>query len=229
MSVPGYRVHNFQLADMAIMENIGTSGGSLVVVTAGGTARVPLFDPDNGFVSLAQPVVAVRGRFQFATLEAVQDVDLYGVAPGGQSFVRLASKPQSKNEVWVNSNQSDHVMVIPFNAADFTIGSAVASGFTEPANAIFGGLGNAIKVVTVDATETLDVGNVTDPNGYQEAVSMAATGYFATKGLLIENVTTNEQRDHFSAGEAVQLTFSAGSDTAAGFAQLPYSLPVVGA
>lgn len=228
MSTPGYRVHDFQIADAAIMENVGTTGGVCVVVAAGGTGRVALFDPDNSFQSLAQPVVATRGKFRFATLEAVQSVDLYGVAPGGQSFQRLAQKPQSKNEIWINSGQGQFVMVIPFDAADFTIGSSVDSGFVEPTNAIFQGLGAAVDVVTVDATETIDCGPETaDPNGFLAATSVATAGLAATKGALLE--TTGTPNDHFSGGEDIQILLSAGSDTAGGFIRLPYQLPVVGA
>ena len=227
MSVPGYRIHELQVADLAINENVGTSGGVLVAVAAGGTARVALFDPDNGFVSLAQPVAAVRGKFRFAVLESVQSIDVYGTAPGGQSFQRLGIKAQAKPEIWISSNQGEHVMVIPFNFADFTIGSSVDTGFDEPANAIFKFGGCAVDVVDVDATETIDVGPTADPNGFQAAASIATAGLVSAKGALL--ATAGTPLDHFSAGENIELLLSAGTDTGSGFIRLPYSLPVVGA
>lgn len=223
------RIHEFQLADMTTREAIITSGGVLVVTEAGSAKRLTLYDPDNGFVALTQPVSATRGKFRFATDDAVQEVDVYGQAPGGHCFSVLGVTPQEHAEFFIDTLRAHQLMVIPF---DFSLGSAeVATGFVEPAGSIFLPDGTGIKVTAVDAAATINVGTETadggDPDGYIAAASLAAEGVVLDRGAFLD--AAGAYISHVAAGDGIAITLSAGVDTAEGFAYLPFLLPQVGA
>lgn len=102
------------------------------------------------------------------------------------------------------------------------------TGFTLPATAIVKDVW--LNVITVDATETVDVGTQgtsNDPNGYLAAASLATAGLVygsladgaVTRGALlfeITEATTAAARmpDITAGGDPVSYTCSAGSDTA---------------
>ena len=100
--------------------------------------------------------------------------------------------------------------------------------FTLPTNAIVKDV--FLNVITVDATETVDVGTQgtsNDPNGYLAGASLATAGLVfgslldgsVTRGALlfeITEATTAAARnpDITAGGDPVSYTCSAGSDTA---------------
>ena len=102
------------------------------------------------------------------------------------------------------------------------------TGFTLPASAIVKRV--FLNVITVDATETVDVGTQgtsDDPNGYLAAASLATAGLVrgsladgaVTLGELLfeitEATTAAARNDDITAGgDPVSYTCSAGSDTA---------------
>jgi hypothetical protein len=102
------------------------------------------------------------------------------------------------------------------------------TAFTLPTNAIVRDV--FLNVITVDATETVDVGTMgtsNDPNGYLAAASLATAGLVfgsladgaVTRGALlfeITEATTAAARnpDITAGGDPISYTCSAGSDTA---------------
>ena len=102
------------------------------------------------------------------------------------------------------------------------------TGFTLPDSAIVKDV--YLNVITVDATETADVGTQgtsNDPNGYLAAVSLATAGIVrgsladgaVTLGALlfeITEATTAAARNYdvTAGGDPISYTCSAGSDTA---------------
>jgi len=106
--------------------------------------------------------------------------------------------------------------------------SETQTGFTLPASAIVHDV--MLNVITVDATETVDVGTQgtsNDPDGYLDAVSLAVAGLVrgsladgaVTLGALlfeITEATTAAARnpDITAGGDPISYTCSAGSDTA---------------
>ena len=102
------------------------------------------------------------------------------------------------------------------------------TAFTLPTNAIVKDV--FLNVITVDATETVDVGTQgtsNDPNGYLAAASLATAGLVygsladgaITRGALlfeITEATTAAARnpDITAGGDPISYTCSAGSDTA---------------
>ena len=106
--------------------------------------------------------------------------------------------------------------------------SETQTGFTLPTNAIVKNV--FLNVITVDATETVDVGTQgtsNDPNGYLAAASLATAGLVrgsladgaVTLGALLfeitEATTAAARNDDITAGgDPISYTCSAGSDTA---------------
>lgn len=106
--------------------------------------------------------------------------------------------------------------------------SETQTEFTLPASAIVKDV--FLNVITVDATETVDVGTQgtsNDPNGYLDAVSLATAGLVrgsladgaVTLGALLfeitEATTAAARNDDITAGgDPISYTCSAGSDTA---------------
>jgi hypothetical protein len=102
------------------------------------------------------------------------------------------------------------------------------TNFTLPASAIVNDV--FLNVITVDATETVDVGTTgtsNDPNGYLAAVSLATAGIVrgsladgaVTLGALLYEITeattaAARMRDVTAGGDPISYTCSAGSDTA---------------
>ena len=104
------------------------------------------------------------------------------------------------------------------------------TGFTLPTNAIVHDV--MLNVITVDATETVDVGTQgtsNDPNGYLSLASLAtaglvqgdlADGAITLGALLYEETGTGadvayaRRADITAGGDPVSYTCSAGSDTA---------------
>ena len=106
--------------------------------------------------------------------------------------------------------------------------SETQTEFTLPADAIVKDV--FLNVITVDATETVDVGTQgtsNDPNGYLAGASLATAGLVfgslldgaVTRGELLfeitEAVTAAARKPDITAGgDPVSYTCSAGSDTA---------------
>lgn len=102
------------------------------------------------------------------------------------------------------------------------------TNFTLPANAIVKDV--FLNVITVDATETVDVGTQgtsNDPNGYLAAASLATAGLVfgsladgaVTRGALLFEITeattaAARKPDITAGGDPISYTCSAGSDTA---------------
>lgn len=106
--------------------------------------------------------------------------------------------------------------------------SETQTGFTLPTNAIVHDV--FLNVITVDATETVDVGTAgtsNDPDGFLDGASLATEGLVVgsladgavTRGALLSEITeatTAAARlpDVTAGGDPVTYTCSAGSDTA---------------
>ena len=106
--------------------------------------------------------------------------------------------------------------------------SETQTEFTLPANAIVNDI--FVNVITVDATETVDVGTQgtsNDPNGYLAGASLATAGLVfgsladgsVTRGALLFEITeattaAARKPDITAGGDPVSYTCSAGSDTA---------------
>lgn len=230
------KAYEIQLKDHLTGEVILGAGGLAVITKAGLPQRETLLNADGS--SLSNPIALSQGKMVFNVAATVTEVDIYGVAPGGQFFRMSGVKPSGPNEIAIDANSMSHVMVIPFDHADFAAATEVDTGFDEPANAIM--LPNpGLRVVDVDATETIDVGTDSgdsgDADGFLDGLSVATAGVVkgtladgaATIGALLrvdESAGDLVPEGHASTGKSITATLSAGSDTASGFILLPYLL-----
>lgn len=238
MSGTRYSVYEIQLQDLHNGTTIVGSGGKAVITTAGDAARATLYNADT-FASLSQPISPTNGKFRFATLATVTSVDIYGMAAGGQCFVRKGIAPGAPTEIFLEGNRAEQELVIPWAAAEVTATTEFDTGFDLPTKALVMPW-VSIEVSTIDATETIDVGLLSsesggDANGFLAAASVGTAGL--VRGTLVGTDTLGALLSEDSGGSgplvpaayvvgatavSVTLTTSAGSDTGEGFIRIPY-------
>ena len=236
----GLQRYNIQLVDLLTGENVITAGGVVQVCSDGSPDKQAITDKDG--TALANPLALTRGHMEFHVPTTVTQVDLFISCPGGQFATAYNVKPSGPNEILVNTQNRSQVMVIPFSHADSSAATEKDTGFDLPANSIV--LPHpTIRVVDVDATETIDVGTLStesggDADGFVVTVSVATAG--VVKGTVLQGSNTLgalfEVQDSANAGDltheahvtatatSISYTTTAGSDTVSGFAFLPYIL-----
>jgi len=223
-----------------IGEIITGTGGFVYVVKAGDAQKETLTKKDgsaqtNGFALTA-------GGAEFYVANSVVSVDLYIMAPGGQFVVQKGVKPGSY-DFGVDLMLRHQLAVLPFAIADTTATTETDWGFDLPAKAVVGPWA-AVDILTVDATETIDVGTKAgetggDANGFLDLISVATAGVVrgAVSGtptlgaLLVQNFGTtpavNVPQNYSSdanVAKSLVYTLTAGTDTAEGFVYLPYTI-----
>jgi len=233
--------YNFQLADHSTGEVIQDSGGKLYVVAAGGTAKLALTDKDGATVT--NPVSLTNGKADFWVADSVTSIDIYGFGPNGHAITFRGISPSGPNELRIDQSNKMQAAIIPFDVADQAgDNTETDTGLDEPTNAVF--LPSpVVRTVTLDATETIDVGTDStdsgDADGFIAGVSVATavtlvgtlTNGSNTLGALFEVQDSANSGDltheaHISGGKSITWTLSAGADDAAGFIVLPYMLTV---
>ena len=214
------------------------SGGKFLVIQAGLTAKQTLYDPDNGYASLSNPITPTRGRLRFATLSTVDKVDIYGFTGDGCFVVRKNVYPGREAEIFYDPHQSAQTAVIPVLGSDYTAASENDCGLDFPAGALV--IPEPFIRVTVNqSSKTIDVGLLSsesggDADGFLVAASLNATGTIKgsvtgtdTLGALVKE-DTNGSTVYVPMGaaiaSAVSITFtpSSGTTTGACFIYLPY-------
>ena len=222
-----YRYH-FQLVDAPNGHFAGpaimTSGGKAIVTVAGSPTRATLTDSTGA--ALANPISLTRGAGEFYTTET--SVDLFIQCPDGQSKQLYGATPDGVADICVDRSRPTQLMVIPITFADDSADNTESTtGFTEPTGAVFTPDGSAVKVHTLDATETIDVGTAEgilggggDSDGFCSAVALDTAVIVQDAGALLGAGASN----HLSAGLTITFKFSAGVDTAKVYAMLPYVL-----
>lgn len=232
--------YEIRLKDARTGKALLGTGGAMIVVPTGTYARATLYDQDNGYASLAQPVTFTSGGANFAVATTVNGVDIYGMTPQGYAF-QLFDVKAGLVEVSIDTGQRHQMLAFPAHVSDFPAAAETASGFTEPANGVW--LPSPfIDVIAIDATETVDVGTdgsgSNDPNGLVATLSVGTLGLIrptlldgsVTLGALLQvesGVSTDVAQAPQSSvmtGDAITLTYTTGSDTAVSVVYLPYML-----
>ena len=128
----------------------------------------------------------------------------------------------------VNKNQT---MIIPVSIADTTAATETDTLFNVPESCfVLGRLsGMGYRQLTADATETIDVGLLAsetggDANGFNAAAVLDSTPLMlvGTNGALFS--TNAPHASDFNLARSISYTFTAGTDTAAGFIIQPILL-----
>lgn len=233
------REYRIQLKDLFTGKTIITAGGKVYVAITGDAAKQTLYDKDGA--ALSNPVTPTRGFINFFVADTVEKVDLYGLAPGGEFFVRKEIVPSGDNELLVDTNNRYQSFVIPFAIADTSAATETSTGFVIPSKAAM--LPTPfVDVLTADATEDIDVGTLSsdsgDADGFIDSVSVGTAGIAKatllasgdTMGALLSVLDSANagddapEADVSMVGKTITYTLSTGSDTAEGFIHLPYYL-----
>lgn len=236
-----------QLMDHTTNKLLMVAGGAFIVCLAGSLKRATLENPDADFAALANPVTPTRGALRFALpgLSPVQSaVDIYGITGDGRAVCARNVHP-GVPEIWVPGNHLDQTLVLPLHWEDFPQTVETQFGISLPNGAVV--LPDPyIRVVAIDATETIDVGLLAaesgDADGFIAAASVATLGTVvpslvvtATLGALLRELSTDSgsqtvpvRRPHAIGATAQKLTAttSAGSDSVQALIGLPYRLPL---
>jgi len=214
-----------------------TSGITFKVLQANSDTAETLYKfDDDTMTSITNPVSATA----FASSVTCNDYVRFRVDPGeaGDENVDL---------IVVNTDGGYTAFVEDFNQYQHTIIIDESPGEQHTGMIWFGASDNSetdtgvnfqydtliehvqAEIVTVDATETIDIGLLSsetagDANGFLAGVSVATAGYplvtLTTSGALMDDGTNFDPDGHVCTGaNAVSLTYtgSAGSDTAAGY------------
>jgi hypothetical protein len=161
------------------MNSVDDDSGQVLVLTAGAPTAPTLYSDDKG-TTISSPLVTPRtfsnGRIRFWTARSVTSVDLVVLTAAKQSYF-LTSVPYSRHRILVNEKERNHVLVIPFGASDNT---ETDTGIDLPAGILVKDA--HMKVVDVDATETLDWGILSsesngDADGFMLVQSVATAGF----------------------------------------------------
>lgn len=215
---------SFQLKDHHGQAINGT-GGVVHVATHDYAAKASIYDKDG--VALSNPRSLTAGGVEFHVASTVTQVDLYIQAPDGQFLVRRGVAVGAYYDFVVNTDVKLQLFEIPFAAADSTAATEKDTGFNLPAHAAVLGKysGASIRVITADATETIDVGTLStesggDADGLMAAVSVNAAAQVGTTEGALHSTSLPYLTDAQTA-KSISYTLTAGSDTADGIALIP--------
>lgn len=242
-----YNIFDLQVYDRATGNAVISTGGTAYVCATGAYAKSTLVNPDSDYASLANPISATRGKFRFAIANTglgSPAVDVFGIAPGGQAFIAKNIKPAQITDIWIDTREYAHTLVVPFSIADATAATEKDTGFDFATGTTIMPF-PAIDVRAMDSGITMDIGTLSsesggDADGFVAAASVASAvvvqaklATTATLGALVKETVTDSgaatvaQRIGYTIGStAVSLsyTLSSGADTAAGYIRIPYVL-----
>lgn len=224
MALTNKLVHEFGIVDSLSGRTLIQSGGAVIAVAAGTYEWLQLYDPGD-FSQISSPVAFTGGYAKFAVDGANTDVDLYGITPEGYAFQVYNQRAQGKSEFAVNNGDLDQNLVVPFhfNNASGDTGIPLPEG-----SVVFSEKPPLVVVKAVDATETIDVGDDADPNGYISGASIAALGTVAatggTLGAYLTITAGAGLQKVIAASQTLHLVQSAGWDTGEGYVDFTYRL-----
>ena len=228
-----YRKFEFQLQDRPLGSDqagpsiIGT-GGKCLVTAAGDCAKATLYDSSGA--SLANPISLSAGRGTFYTLDTVEAVDLFILTGEAWSVQLWSVAADELHLVPVDRSNRQQMLVVPFSVDNQLVDNTeVDTGLDLIVGMVMQPF-PYIKVVTVDAGETVDVGTGEvvpadggDADGFMSAVSVASAVLVADTGSALLNAV-----EYLAPADSLTWTLSAGSDTAEGYIFLPYRNLVTG-
>ena len=175
---------SIQLADHVTRSVIQTSGGFCYVATAGASSKIAIATTATGAAATSNnPIALTNGKIEFWTANTVTSVDLYVQCPGGEFLVAKTITPSGPNELYVDTNQKHQTYIIPFDIADTTAATETDTGFNLMQNAAVLPDGLGVHVVTVDATESMDVGLLASETG-GDANGLIAVALTSAAGMV---------------------------------------------
>lgn len=233
--------------------------GKFKVVAAGTATPVTLTDALEA--AITQPGTIDNGSILFRVPETIEDVDVYIYTDTGYAPVVLGLNFSAQTrEVLIDTDNLYQTIQIPMRvgvAYDGADATALDTGFDIATNVHVLPNGVGIRVVTLDATETVEVGILAgesggDADGFIDAMALDNAGTFIagvtvttgvvaaspTRGALLadhaDGTNTDDRGIHQTkafrcngTAKSIVTTFTTGSDTAAIIILLPTILPKV--
>lgn len=219
------------------------SGGFIYVTKASNPAKATLFTKTN--TAQANGFALTSGGAEFFIEDSVDtSVDVFIMSPTGHFLVRYGVTPGFL-ELPVDFQQRRQMAVVPFAAADYAANTELTTGFVFP-RCIIESPNVGVMVHTLEAARTLACGFLSTETGgaaagFMTGMTLAATGQTAatlaagaiTLGSVLQVLTTGGTvpvpRPFPCSGAAtfartLGLTTSAGTVTARGYLQIPYTL-----
>lgn len=233
-----FKIFDFQLVDSVTGQNIITTGGAVVACVLGGPDKVVTYDARTFLINGTDgkdPVPLVRGHIKFAVLDTITQVDLHGIAPGGQWFSYYARQANDMLDGLVDTSRREQVARIPFSIADSTANVEKDTGFDFPVGSLVSPF-VAARITTLESGRTISVGILSSESGgsatgFINAIATttavtvpAKSASTATRGSLIGAGTLDTGYAVVTASQSISYTLAASTVSAKGFALLPYLL-----
>jgi len=202
----GYRYWSIQLSDERKGLKINDNSGVANVLVDGSPTEVTLY-ADEVATAKSNPLTFTDGFVDFWTAESVSSVDISILTAAGEAIF-ISGQSASEVRINVDTQKREQTLMIPFAAST----AETDTGFDLPANLLLESC--CVRVTTVDATETLDVGLLSseaggDANGLISAISVA------TAGVIQPIVYTNGSNEAYVSafvGGALMYAGRVGTD-----------------
>lgn len=227
-----YRKFEFQLQDRGLgSDQAGPSvggAGKCIVTAAGDPAKATLYDKDGA--ALANPITLSAGRGTFYTVDTIEAVDLFILTAEAFAVQLWSVEADALHLVPVDRSNRQQMLIVPFSIDNqVSDNTEVDTGVDLIVGMVMQPF-PYVKVVTVDATETINVGTGEvvpadggDADGFMSLVALDTAGLVAdTNGALLNAV------EYLAPADSLTWTLSAGSNTAEGYIFLPYRNLVTG-
>lgn len=174
------QMFKFQLYELGSGRALSHDGFA-IVMSNGDPSKVTVYDEAGA--TGTNPVSIVNGEVEFYIADSVKSVDISIYTEYGYTVFLQDVLPGQLADVFVDLGNPYQTLIVPFsiNDSDVTAATEYDTGIDLAADALLLPEGLAVKVTTLDATETIDVGldgtgAEDDPNGIIAAASVAATG-----------------------------------------------------
>jgi hypothetical protein len=210
--VSNFKEWFIKLVDERNGRPIDDDTGVANILTAGNPDEITLTDKFG--TSLANPLAFSNGELRFYTAKTVTSLDVSLLTATG--YARYAtSMSADEHTLKINREQRRQILVLPwlFNAG----ATETDTGFDLPANCLV--TDAHLRVTTLDAGETIDVGILSsesggDADGFLKAMSIATAGFVNAYGVVTGG-TNIDFLDVTAGYGALLLQSIAGADAVA--------------
>jgi hypothetical protein len=211
--VSNYKEWFIKLKDMRNQRPIDDDTGVANILSAGTPDEVSITDRFG--VALANPLAFANGELRFYTAKSVTTVDVSLLTATGYA-VYATGMSSDEHSIFICRENRDQLLVIPFlfNAG----GTEVDTGFDLPANCLV--TDAYVRVTTIDATETVDVGILSgeaggDLDGFLDLVDLGTAGHVNTYPVVTNGGTIDYHATNGSIYGVFLSQLIAGADAVA--------------
>lgn len=198
--------------------SIDDDTGKVMVLTEDTPDSPSIYTDENGTALTETGGIGVltmtNGRVSFYTAATVTSVDLSGITADGRA-IGFNSVSASQGRIIIRPGIAAQTVAIPFGASNNV---ETDTGLDLPSNCLITAYDISLRVTTVDATETIDVGLLSsesggDANGFITAASVANSGFVE----LLPQITGGTNIDYVGTRYVGDLlaTSIAGADAVA--------------